>query len=154
MSRVSSWTPRSDGREGLDLALSHDYDCLVLDVMLPGLTGLEVLTRDPAGGQDDAGDFPDGPRRGGGPGAAASNWGQTTTSSSPSPSPSSWRVSALSCDVRPAILPEVTTVADLTVDHGRRKAFRGGPPFDLTPKEFALLALLARRPGSVLSRSQ
>jgi len=33
----------SDGEEGLDLALKHDYDVMVLDIMLPSLSGLEIL---------------------------------------------------------------------------------------------------------------
>ena len=35
----------ADGREGLSMALSGDYDLILLDVMLPGLNGLEVLRR-------------------------------------------------------------------------------------------------------------
>jgi DNA-binding response OmpR family regulator len=34
-----------DGRTGLDLALSNDYDLILLDVMLPGINGFEVLRR-------------------------------------------------------------------------------------------------------------
>lgn len=34
-----------DGREGLDKALSGSFDLILLDVMLPGLNGLEVLRR-------------------------------------------------------------------------------------------------------------
>ena len=34
-----------DGLEGLDLAKSSIYDAIVLDVMLPGLSGLDVLSR-------------------------------------------------------------------------------------------------------------
>ena len=34
-----------DGRTGLDMAESGDYDLLLLDIMLPGLNGLEVLRR-------------------------------------------------------------------------------------------------------------
>lgn len=32
-----------NGNEGLGLALKGSYDCLVLDIMLPGLSGLEIL---------------------------------------------------------------------------------------------------------------
>ncbi|MBQ9644377.1 MAG: response regulator transcription factor [Lachnospiraceae bacterium] len=34
-----------DGRTGLDMALQEDYDLILLDVMLPGLNGIEVLRR-------------------------------------------------------------------------------------------------------------
>ncbi|NCC81878.1 MAG: response regulator transcription factor [Clostridia bacterium] len=34
-----------DGREGLRLALDEDFDLILLDVMLPGLNGMEVLRR-------------------------------------------------------------------------------------------------------------
>ena len=34
-----------DGRKGLDMALSSDYDLILLDVMLPMLNGIEVLRR-------------------------------------------------------------------------------------------------------------
>ncbi len=34
-----------DGRIALDMALSNDYDLILLDIMLPGLNGLEVLRR-------------------------------------------------------------------------------------------------------------
>lgn len=34
-----------DGRDGLEMALKGDYDLIVLDVMLPGLNGMEVLRR-------------------------------------------------------------------------------------------------------------
>jgi DNA-binding response OmpR family regulator len=34
-----------DGRSGLDRALSGDYDLILLDVMLPGINGFEVLRR-------------------------------------------------------------------------------------------------------------
>lgn len=33
----------SDGEEGLELALKPNYDCIVLDIMLPSLSGLEIL---------------------------------------------------------------------------------------------------------------
>ena len=32
-----------DGREGLELAIAYEYDLIILDLMLPGLSGTEVL---------------------------------------------------------------------------------------------------------------
>jgi two-component system copper resistance phosphate regulon response regulator CusR len=54
----------------------------------------------------------------------------------------------------PARPTETVRVADLEVDFTTLNASRGGDPLDLTPKEFALLALLARRAGEALSREQ
>jgi two-component system copper resistance phosphate regulon response regulator CusR len=48
---------------------------------------------------------------------------------------------------------EALRVADLELDLLRRRALRGGQRIDLTAKEFALLALLMRRSGEVLSRA-
>src|SRR5713226_9874139 len=48
---------------------------------------------------------------------------------------------------------EVLKQADLEVDLIRHKAIRAGHPLDLAPKEFALLSLLMRRAGEVLSRT-
>jgi two-component system copper resistance phosphate regulon response regulator CusR len=49
--------------------------------------------------------------------------------------------------------PEVLRIADLELDFIQHRAFRGGKKLDLTPKEFSLLTLLARRAGEVLSRT-
>jgi two-component system, OmpR family, copper resistance phosphate regulon response regulator CusR len=49
--------------------------------------------------------------------------------------------------------PEQIRIADLEIDMVRHKASRGGQRLDLTVKEFALLTLLARRQGEVLSRT-
>lgn len=51
-------------------------------------------------------------------------------------------------------LPEVLRVADLELDQGRHRAFRGTQRIDLTTKEFALLHLLMRHSGEVMSRTQ
>ena len=34
----------NDGKKGLELALNGSYDCIILDVMLPGMNGLDVLS--------------------------------------------------------------------------------------------------------------
>lgn len=51
-------------------------------------------------------------------------------------------------------IQEVLKVADLELDQGRHRAFRGKQRIDLTTKEFALLHLLMRQSGEVLSRTQ
>lgn len=51
-------------------------------------------------------------------------------------------------------VPDVLRVADLELDQGRHRAFRGLQRIDLTTKEFALLHLLMRQSGVVLSRTQ
>jgi two-component system copper resistance phosphate regulon response regulator CusR len=48
--------------------------------------------------------------------------------------------------------PDILEIADLRVDLLGHKAHRGNTRLDLAPKEFALLSLLARRKGEVLSR--
>ena len=48
---------------------------------------------------------------------------------------------------------DVKTVGDLHIDLMARKAWRDGRRLDLTAKEFALLAALARRHGEILSKT-
>jgi two-component system copper resistance phosphate regulon response regulator CusR len=54
---------------------------------------------------------------------------------------------------RPVRQSEILRIADLEIDLLRHKAMRGGKRLDLTQKEFALLSVLARRTGEVLSRT-
>jgi len=53
-----------------------------------------------------------------------------------------------------ASLPGVLRVGDLELDQGRHRAFRGTRRIDLTTKEFALLQVLMRQTGEVLTRTQ
>jgi DNA-binding response OmpR family regulator len=50
--------------------------------------------------------------------------------------------------------PEPVTVGDLTVDPRSRRVTHAGAPVDLSPKEFDLLAYLAARPGTVVSKRE
>lgn len=52
------------------------------------------------------------------------------------------------------IVPEVLTVADLTIDTRSRAATRGRRQIRLTAREYALLEFFARRPGAVIGRPE
>ena len=51
-------------------------------------------------------------------------------------------------------LPSNLNIADLELDPSRHWAYRNGQRIDLTSKEFALLHLLMRRAGEVLTRTE
>ncbi|CAM5537032.1 DNA-binding response regulator OS=Stutzerimonas stutzeri OX=316 GN=CXK91_11325 PE=4 SV=1 [Stutzerimonas stutzeri] len=51
-------------------------------------------------------------------------------------------------------LPSNLRVADLATTPARHRAYRSGQRIDLTSKEFALLHLLMRRTGEVLTRTE
>ncbi|MDP2433265.1 MAG: heavy metal response regulator transcription factor [Pseudomonadota bacterium] len=142
-----------DGNDGLHLALAGDYDLIILDVMLPGLNGwqvLEALRRAGHGmpvlfltARDQVDDRVKGLELGADdylvkPFAFAELLA---------------RVRTLLRRGRAA--PEATSLqlADLEIDFLRRRVSRAGQRIDLTAKEFALLELFARRPGEVLPRT-
>src|SRR5262249_28753502 len=54
----------------------------------------------------------------------------------------------------PAERPVTVEVGELRLDPAAHRAWRGDAELDLSAKEFAMLELLMRRPGIVLSRSQ
>ncbi len=140
------------GEEGLHLAFSVDYDLIVLDVMLPEGNGWSVISGMRAKGRQTPVLFltardsvPDRVR--------GLELGADDYLVKP------FAFSELLARIRsilrrgPARQPEVLRAADLEIDLLRHKARRGGKELDLTPKEFALLSLLVRRAGEVLSRS-
>mgnify|MGYP001765052123 CR=1 FL=1 len=57
-------------------------------------------------------------------------------------------------DVGPAEKYEAIELSDLSIDLHRRKVIRGGQAVRLTPKEFAVLAELAKHAGRVLTHAQ
>ena len=140
------------GEEGLHLAFSVDYDLVILDVMLPEGDGWSVISGMRAKGRQTPVFFltardsvPDRVR--------GLDLGADDYLVKP------FAFSELLARVRsilrrgPARQPEILRAADLEIDLVRHKAKRGGKDLDLTPKEFALLSLLIRRAGEVLSRS-
>ncbi|RME93277.1 MAG: response regulator [Verrucomicrobia bacterium] len=140
------------GEDGLHLARTGGYDLIILDVMLPGLDGWEVLRRLRAEGNETPvlclsarGEVEDRVR--------GLELGADDYLAKP------FAFSELLARMRsilrrgPVWHPEVLRVADLEVDLVRHRASRAGKRLDLTPKEFALLSLLMRRRGEVLSRT-
>lgn len=140
------------GEDGLHLALTQDYDLMLLDIMLPGRDGWSVLMELRRGGRQTpvicltARDKVDDKVRG-------LELGADDYLVKP------FAFSELLARIRslfrrgPARQPDVLRIADLELDFHRHRAMRGGRRLDLTPKEFALLSLLARRSGEVLSRT-
>ena len=145
-----------NGVDGLHLAMEGDFDLLVLDGMLPGIDGLGLLAalrlskQTPVlmltarirvedrvkGLQGGADDYLVKPFA----------FSELVA-----------RIQVLLRRARPAREPDGATVlglSDLEMDLLRRKATRAGRRLDLTAKEFTLLALLLRRQGEVLSRTE
>ena len=142
----------SDGEEGLRLAKQGCYDLLILDVLLPRRDGWSVLSelrrvgnQTPVLVLSAIGSVNERVR---GLGLGADDYLVKPFS-----------FSELLARIRsilrrgPARQPEVMRISDLEIDVARLKAVRGGRRIDLTPKEFQLLALLARRPGEVFTRT-
>ncbi len=142
-----------DGEEGLWLAQSHDYDAIVLDLMLPKLGGLEVVHELRKRGKathililtalDAVEDRVAGLK------AGADDY---------LPKPFALeeliaRVEAL-CRRAYGSKQTVLRVADLEVDTGARTARRAGVALELTAREYHLLEYLMRRRDEVVSRSE
>jgi len=142
----------SDGKTGLTEALRGDFRAIVVDRMLPGMDGLELvraLRREKStpviylttmGGIDDR---VQGLEAGGDdylvkPFAFAELVA---------------RIRALLRRAQPG-LPPVLTHGDLKLDPGKRVAMRAGRLLDLSPKEFSVLELLLAARGRVVSTEE
>jgi two-component system OmpR family response regulator len=139
------------GEDALWMARSIDYDAIVLDLMLPGVNGLEVCRRLRADGvwspvlmltaRDALED------RIGGLDAGADDYLTKPFAFTELLA----RLRALARRGAPE-RPAVIDVGDLRLDPASLQVWRGGAEIELSPKEFALLETFMRRPGRVLSR--
>jgi len=141
------------GEDALWMAAAAPYDAIVLDIMLPGIDGFETCRALRKRGvwspvlmltaRDAVGD------RVSGLDAGADDY---------LTKPFSFEelLARLRALVRraPAERPVTVEVGELRLDPAAHRVWRGDEELELSAKEFALLELLMRRPGTVLSRSQ
>ena len=138
------------GEDALWMAAAHDYDAIVLDVMLPGFNGFETCRRLRSRGvwapvlmltaRDSVED------RVAGLDTGADDY-------LVKPFAFAELLARLRALVRRGDLerPSVLSVGDITLDPASREVARGGAEIPLSAKEFALLETFMRRPGEALS---
>jgi two-component system OmpR family response regulator len=140
-----------DGARGLVLLEQGTYDAVLLDVMMPGLDGLEVCRRIRAKSQVPVimltarGDETDR--------VVGLELGADDYVSKPfSPRELLARLRAVLRRSRPDVVSEALQVGDVSVDIPSRQVVRAGAPVELTGLEFDLLVALMRRAGRVVPR--
>jgi two-component system response regulator CpxR len=145
-----------DGEQGLQQALSNEYALVVLDVMLPGINGFEVLRRIrsvskipvlllTARGED-----------------VDRIVGLEIGADDYLPKPFNPRelVARIRAILRRTkrvtadVVPEMLSVGDVELDPATRSVQRAGQPVDLTSVEFNLLEVLLREAGRVVTRER
>jgi DNA-binding response OmpR family regulator len=149
-------TVATDGEAGLRLASAAAPDLVLLDVMLPKMTGLDVCRQLRSGGNDV-------------PIIMLTARGQEidkvlglkTGADDYITKPFGFmellaRAEAVLRRSRgPAVSqggPEVASFGDVTLDFKRHEAKKGGAPLDLSPREFQLLAFFLRHRGEIVTR--
>jgi len=148
-----------DGDRGADRALSGDHALVVLDVMLPGISGFDVLRRIRAGSKVPVlmltarGDEVDR--------IVGLEMGADDYLPKPfNPRELVARIRAIQRRVEPGRerepgsgkAAEKVVVGDVQLDPGARVVLQRGQPIDLTSVEFALLEVLLRAAGQVATR--
>jgi len=146
------------GEKGLDIALESQPNLILLDLMLPGLDGLEIcrilkknqktdnipiIMVTAKGGEADI--------------VAGLELGADDFIPKPfSPRVLLARIKAVlrRVSAKPPGDKEVIDLGEIVIDPGRFEVLAGGKIVNLTSTEFALLHFLARRPGWVFSRDQ
>lgn len=143
-----------DGEQGIEMAQAGIYDLILLDLILPGIDGIQVCQQLRARGirtpililtaKDSVEDTVTGLE------AGADDYLTKPFAFEELVA----RIHALlrrPAETRPERRLEV---ADLTLDGSAHEARRAGQLLDLTPKEFSLLEYLMSHPGQVLSRTR
>ncbi|SEU10540.1 DNA-binding response regulator, OmpR family, contains REC and winged-helix (wHTH) domain [Lacrimispora sphenoides] len=143
----------TDGESGYDYASGLEYDCVILDIMLPKLSGLEVLKRLRSEGNK-------------------SNILLLTAKDSIEDRVAGLNAGADDYLVKPfafeELLARIRTIMrrtgesrdnllaleDLLMDVNEHSVTRAGKRIELTSKEYALLEYLMRNQGRVLTRTQ
>ena len=142
-----------DGPEGLWLATENKYAVAILDLMLPGLDGIELL-RKMRKQNEDSSVLIITARDQVGDRVAGLDAGADDSLVKP------FALDELMARVRAltrrahSVKNPILKVGDLEIDTRRRAASRGGEAIDLTAREYALLELLALRAGEVVSRAE
>lgn len=144
---------RHDGREGLNLALSANFDAAVIDIMLPGLDGLMLIERMRLSGIDipvlilsarqSVDDRILGLQRGGDD-YMVKPFSFTELVA---------RLQALIRRDKKNSQPMLLKIGDLEMDLLRHEVLRGGKKIELPAKEYALLEYLMRHPEVVVSKT-
>jgi two-component system, OmpR family, response regulator len=142
-----------DGVAGLELARTAPYDAAVVDVMLPRLDGLSLVTAlrraDVAtpvlflSARHSVDDRVKGLQTGGDDYLAKPFAFAELLA----------RLQAITRRGQRAVEATTLTVADLRLDRLTRKVDRAGTPIELRPREFALLECLMKQPGRVMSKA-
>jgi len=141
------------GEEGLSLALQRGYELIILDILLPGMSGLEVLRRLRGGGiqapvlfltaRDSEDDIVQG-----------LNLGADDYLTKPfSFNELLARIHALLRRGKITTPATRLQMADLVIEVDGHRVFRGKEKIDLTPKEYVLLEFFMRHPGEIITRT-
>jgi two-component system OmpR family response regulator len=141
------------GPDGLHLALTEPYDAAIIDIMLPGLDGLNLIDQvrkekidTPIiilSAKDSVNDRVNGLQRG----------GDDYLTKPFAFSELLARVQALIRRSSGASEPTRLSIGELSLDLTSRKVFRSGKRIDLQPLEYSLLEYLMRNAGRVVSKT-
>lgn len=147
---IADWV--GDGAEALKIASGAHYDLIILDLRLPGMTGLEVLRTLRDRGlttpilvltAQDSVEYKVDALRAGADDYVTKPFAFEELLA---------RIEAISR--RPRVLSARSLrIADLELDLDAREVTRNGTAIELTPKEYAVLEYLMRHPGRVMSRT-